>query len=141
VRLAALKEAPYAFGSTWEREKKRTELEWRAAVVSRTRYVAESDGRVVGMGAIGPSTSMAAADITSLWVAPEARGKGVADLLMLAVVAWAKEGGYRRLFLWVTEGNQHAERLYERHGFSRTGDTQRVRPAEDRVEFEMSAKV
>jgi GNAT superfamily N-acetyltransferase len=134
-------DAPYAFGSTWEHERKRTEHEWRAAVVSRTRYVAESVGQVVGMAAIGPSTYTGAADITSLWVAPEARGKGVGDLLILAVVAWAKEGGYGQLFLWVTEGNEHAEQLYERHGFGRTGDTQRVRPAEDRVEFEMSAKL
>lgn len=140
MRLAALKDAPYAFGSTWVHEKERTEQEWRNSVVSRTRFVAEADGQAIGMAAIGPSDFTGAAVVTSLWVGPQARGKGVGDLLMLAALAWAREGGYSQLLLWVAEGNIHAERLYERHGFQRTDNTHRVRPDEDRLEFEMSVR-
>ncbi len=141
MRLAALKDAPYAFGSTWEHEKGRSEREWRNAVASRVRFVATANEKVVGMAGIGPSTVSRAADITSVWVDPKVRGKGVGDSLLLAALAWAREGGYNQLLLWVAEGNVHAERLYERHGFSRTGDTQQVRPGEDRLEFEMSARI
>jgi GNAT superfamily N-acetyltransferase len=140
VRLAALKDAPYAFGSTWEHEKDRTELDWRKAVVSRTRYVAEADGQAVGMAAVGPSTYTGAADVTSVWVAPAARGKGVGDSLVMALIGWARERGFTQLLLWVADGNTYAEMLYERHGFSRTGDTKPVRPGEDRLEFQMSAR-
>jgi hypothetical protein len=41
------------------------------------------------------------------------------------------------LLLWVTEGNTHAEALYERHGFVRTGDA----IDHPRREFEMSKRI
>jgi ribosomal protein S18 acetylase RimI-like enzyme len=141
VRLAALKDAPYAFGSTWEHEKNRTEEEWRVSVVSRTRFVAESDGQVVGMSSVGEGGQGRAGSLTSFWVHPRARGKGVGDILILASVESARAAGYDELFLWVTENNTHAERLYERHGFQRTGATQLVRPGDDRLEYEMSLRL
>ena len=138
MRLEALKDAPYAYGSTWEHEKNRTEEEWRASVVSRTRFVAESDGQVVGMASVGEAGRSTAGSLTSFWVHPLARGKGVGDILILASVESAREAGYDELLLWVTENNTHAERLYERHGFQRTGAIQAVRPGDDRLEFEMT---
>ena len=138
MRLTALKDAPYAFGATREREKDRSEQDWRNAVDSRVRLVAEQDHQVVGMAAVGPSTFGGAADVTSFWVAPQVRGKGVGDSLLHAVGAWAREGRYNQLFLWVTDGNVRAERLYERHGFRRTGAVQMVRPEDSRLEYEMT---
>lgn len=140
MRLTALKEAPYAFGATWENEKDKSELDWRDAVKSRARFVAELDGQVVGMAAVGESGCSRAASLTSLWVDPQARGEGVGSSLVLAAIAWATDAGHHQLLLWVTDGNSHAERLYERHGFRRTGDTQQVRLGEDRLEFEMSLR-
>ena len=141
MRLAALKDAAYAFGSTWEREKDRSEEQWRAAVVSRTRFVAEADGQAVGMASVGEAGSSRAGSVTSFWVHPDARGKGVGDALLLATVETALEAGYDELLLWVVENNEHAQRLYERHGFKRTGATQHVRPGDARVEYEMSRKL
>jgi len=133
-----LKEAPSAFGSTWEHEKDRTEEEWRRAVVSRTRFVAESDGHAVGMASVGEAGIGGAGSVTSFWVHPPARGKGVGDALLLATIESARAAGYNELFLWVVENNDHAQKLYERHGFKRTGATQMVRPGDDRLEYEMS---
>ena len=141
MRLAALKDAPYAFGSKWEIEKDRSEQEWRAAVVARMRYVAEAEGQVMGMASIGESGYSRAASVTSFWVHPAARGKGVADSLLLAVIEWARQKGDTQLLLWVAEGNARAEKLYERYGFRRTGATQRIRATEERMEFEMSARL
>jgi len=136
-----LRDAPYAFGSTWEREKDRPEEDWRRAVESRERYVAELDGRVVGTASGGESGYSRAASLTSLWVDPSARGSGVGDSLIAAVTAWARDAGYQQLMLWVTEGNANAETLYHRHGFRRTGAIQPVRAGEDRLEFEMSVRL
>jgi ribosomal protein S18 acetylase RimI-like enzyme len=137
VRLAALHEAPYAFGSRWEVERKRGEAEWRGAVARRSRFVAEIEGRVVGMAALGDSISGRAAEITSVWVDPGSRGRGVGDGLMEAVLEAARTAAYSEVRLWVTEGNTAAERLYARHGFVRSGDVKPVGEDDDRVELEM----
>jgi ribosomal protein S18 acetylase RimI-like enzyme len=136
--LKALADAPYAFGSTWERERINTEQQWRHAIESRARFVADLDGEVVGMAAAGESGDARAASLTSLWVDHRARGTGLGDSLVLAAVAWAVKAGYEQVILWVTDGNTHAQRLYERHGFVRTGSVQQVRPGEARLEFEMA---
>jgi GNAT superfamily N-acetyltransferase len=92
---------------------------------------------VVGTVAGGESTSRGTAALTSLWVEPRARRRGVARALVDVVLAWAKDSGYERVVLWVVEGNANAERLYERSGFKRTGAVQTVRPGDTRVEYEM----
>ena len=107
-------------------------------MVSRTRFVAESDGQAVGMASVGEAGHGTAGSLTSLWVHPRVRGKGVGDILILASVESARAAGYDELLLWVTEKNTHAERLYERHGFQRTGATQPIRPGDDRLEYEMT---
>lgn len=137
VRLAALQDAPYAFGSTWEGEKDRTEAEWRQAIASRKRFVAVQGEQVVGMAAGGESNSTSTAALTSLWVEPASRGGGFGDQLVIAVLAWARAAGFSQVLLWVTEGNSHAEALYERNGFTRTGEV----IDQPRREFEMSVEL
>ncbi|HEX9100436.1 MAG TPA: GNAT family N-acetyltransferase [Candidatus Dormibacteraeota bacterium] len=138
VRLAALKDAPYAFGSTYEAEVNRTEERWRSALADRTRFVAESEGEVIGTVGAGPSDVTGTAALTALWVAPAARGRGVGEALVNTVLGWAKDAGYERVMLWVVEGNSSAESLYRRTGFRRTGSVQMVRPGDPRIEYEMS---
>lgn len=138
VRLAALREAPYAFGSTFEAEIGSDEETWRARLVDRTRFVAESDGKVLGTVGGGESNHPGTAALTSLWVDPQARGRGVGEGLVRAVLDWAQRSGFEEVVLWVVEGNSSAERLYERAGFKSTGAVATVRPGDDRVEHEMS---
>lgn len=137
MRLAALKDAPYAFGSSWENEKLNSEEEWRQFVASRTRFVAELDGQVVGTAAGGDSSYTGTAALTSLWVDARSRGHGIGDQLVNAVLEWANAAGFSRVLLWVTDGNSHAEALYLRNGFVRTGDV----VDEPRREFEMSRRI
>ena len=135
--MAALKEAPYAFGSTWEGEKDRGDEAWRQAVISRLRFVAVLDDQVIGMAGGGESNHTATASLTSLWVDPNARGQGVGDQLVKAVVEWAKAEGFSQVVLWVTEANSRAESLYRRNGFVRTGEV----ITEPLREFEMSIRI
>ncbi|HUE68120.1 MAG TPA: GNAT family N-acetyltransferase [Candidatus Acidoferrum sp.] len=136
VRLEALREAPYAFGSTLAREQDRPEAEWRGAVASRVRFVAESGSAVVGTVSGGDGESTGVAALTAMWVDPGFRRQGVGALLVQRVIDWARETGYSQLVLWVVDGNDSAERLYARHGFRRTGAQEEVRPG--RLEYEMS---
>jgi GNAT superfamily N-acetyltransferase len=136
-----LKDAPYAFGSTYEAEVNRPEERWRSALVDRARFVAESDGEVIGTVGGGASDVTGAAALTALWVAPGARGRGVGEALVNAVLEWAKDAGYEQVMLWVVEGNSAAESLYRRTCFHRTGSVQMVRPGDPRIEYEMSLTI
>lgn len=125
MRLAALAEAPDAFCSTieeWSGEGDR-EHRWRERLEGvELNLFAEVDGRVAGMVSATPPVD-GESDLISMWVAPEGRGKGVGDALVQAVVRWARQQGAQRVALDVREGNRHALALYERNGFSDTGQT------------------
>lgn len=137
LRVAALTDAPEAFGSTLAREMAFTEETWRQRLAARNTFVAETAGPACGMAAAivaGPST----AELVGMWVSPDARGTGAGDRLVLAVLGWANERALSDVRLWVAEGNHHAERLYARNGFRRTGATQPIRAREERREFAMA---
>jgi GNAT superfamily N-acetyltransferase len=136
VRLEALREAAYAFGSTLAREQERPEADWRRALTSRVRFVAESGSAVVGTVSCGDGESTGVAALTAMWVDPAFRRRGIGALLVQRAIEWARETGYSQLVLWVVDGNEDAERLYARHGFRRTGAQEEVRPG--RLEYEMS---
>lgn len=139
MRLDALKEAPYAFGSSYEREVDRAERQWRQALIDRTRFVAELEGVVAGTVSGGDGDSNATAAMTAMWVDPRYRRSGVGDLLVKTVVEWARGAGYGEMLLWVAKGNDGAERLYLRNGFTRTGGVQEMRPGA--LEHEMSRRL
>ena len=136
MRLAALKEASYAFGSTYERELELDDASWRRRVTDRVRFVVEVDGVVAGTVSGGDGDEQGSSAMTAMWVDPTFRRAGAGDLLVKTVLEWAWAEGYGRTFLWVTAVNPNAERLYARNGFERTGASQEVRPGE--LEFEMS---
>jgi len=119
----------------------RGEERWRSALVDRARFVAESGGEVIGTVGGGASDVTGSAALTALWVAPAARGRGVGEALVNAVLEWAKDAGHEQVMLWVVEGNSAAESLYLRTGFRRTGSVQMVRPGDPRIEHEMSRRL
>lgn len=137
VRLRALADTPQFFGSTLAEAQARTEADWRAALVDRAQFVASAEGVELGTVAGMPDFERDGVHLISMWVAPEARGTGVSDLLVRAVLDWARAGGHRVVRLEFADGNTVAERLYLRHGFVRTGVSGFVRPGEPRLEYEM----
>jgi GNAT superfamily N-acetyltransferase len=119
LRLRALAEAPYAFGSRIEEWVDASEERWRQrlSLPGAVSMIARLAGRDVGMASGIPSDDVAVAELVSMWVAPEARGQGVGDLLVTTIVTWAQEHGATTLRLDVTDANAHASALYARHGF------------------------
>jgi GNAT superfamily N-acetyltransferase len=144
VRLAALEEAPSAFGSTHAAEANRPEAEWvqRAAAGSRgsdrATFLAQLDDEFVGLvGGYRQEPSSAIVELVSMWVAPHVRGSGVGAALVDAVRAWATETNASSISLWVTRGNTPAERLYSSKGFVATGEVQPLPSDSSRVEARM----
>jgi ribosomal protein S18 acetylase RimI-like enzyme len=125
VRLAALREAPSAFGSSYAREAPFTEEQWRGRINDRSvtffAYLPES---AEPAGLAGVYVPDGVADVVSMWVRPSARGRGVGEALIGATADWAKARDHAWLLLWVTESNTPARSLYDRCGFALTGERQ-----------------
>ncbi len=125
LRLRALADAPDAFGATYEQESVDPDEAWqrRADRPDGTMIVAvDDDGRFVGMASGGPAEGFPdSAGLYGTWVDPVARGQGIGEQLIGAIVPWAEAQGYARIGLGVTIGNDAAVRLYERIGFKDTG--------------------
>ncbi|MEU0807065.1 GNAT family N-acetyltransferase [Streptomyces sp. NPDC005970] len=123
VRLAALTDAPHAFKARLADWHTGGEEQWRARLALPGAYnvVALLDGRAAGM-ARGVTGGGGASELRSVWVSPEARGRGIADQLIAAVEAWARQSGARVLKLAVIPGNGPAIALYQRNGFVATGE-------------------
>ncbi|MCE7079083.1 GNAT family N-acetyltransferase [Streptomyces sp. ST2-7A] len=126
VRLAALADAPRAFGSRfadWQGENDREER-WRErlALPGARTLVAEWEGAPVGVaGGVPIPGAEGVVELVSMWVAGSARGRGVGDRLITTVEQWAREEHDAvALRLAVAPDNPYAAALYRRHGFRRT---------------------
>ena len=86
---------------------------------TRTYIVAVDDGSVIGYG--GLLRVDTDAHITTLAVAPEARGRRIGKMVMLALVDAALQAGAQHLTLEVRVSNASAQGLYERFGFTPVG--------------------
>jgi ribosomal protein S18 acetylase RimI-like enzyme len=62
-------------------------------------------------------------ELISMWVAPFARGRRVADALVDAVITWARGQRIDRVALDVMESNDRARAFYRRQGFVDQGRT------------------
>jgi GNAT superfamily N-acetyltransferase len=137
IRLEALRDAPSAFGSTYEREAASGEPDWLRRIARGGNFLAylpESGLPEAGIpeasasepvGLIGGYSETAdVVELVSMYVRPNARGRGVGEALVATVFGWAQDRGAKTVHLWVTESNAHARALYERCGFGLTGERQ-----------------
>jgi ribosomal protein S18 acetylase RimI-like enzyme len=132
--LRALADAPDAFGSTLADAEARSLDDWQAQVASMPTFVAVAAGLDVGMvrGAADGDTPTVLW-LLSMWVAPEARGRGVGSSLIDALLAWAEPGAFERVVLDVADGNAAAVALYARKGFEPTGEVGSLPPPREHV--------
>ncbi|GAA3913024.1 helix-turn-helix domain-containing GNAT family N-acetyltransferase [Streptomyces lacrimifluminis] len=80
-------------------------------------WIAELDGRPVGCVMCVRDEAPGTARLRLLLVEPQARGLGIGDRLVAAVVGFAREVGYRDLVLWTQDLLTAARHIYRRHGF------------------------
>lgn len=136
IRLRSLAEAPLAFGTTLAEAQAIPRGRWPAQLAAAATFVARLDDDPVDVGVVRLAPDRTDARVgwlISMWVAPEARGRGVGDALVRTVLQRARELGHRRVCLDVADMNLDAVFLYARHGFRATGETGTHRPPRQHV--------
>lgn len=124
IRLEALFDTPEAFGSTFEVSRTWSDDQWRQMVQNRPNFLAELDGEVVGMVAGGRSERLPGTGwMYGMFVTPNQRGTGTAEMLVDAVSDWARAQGFRELYLHVGDSVPRARAFYEKVGFRPSGDS------------------
>ena len=148
LRFAALRDSPHAFASGLERESAYDEDFWRRRLgdPQNVCLIALVDGRAVGIGGgylreDERGSNGVIAELVSMWVRPDQRRIGVARALIGRVSQWAHARGQDELRLFVSEGNDAAQRTYERLGFTLNGYRQPQPHDPSRFESEMSKPI
>ncbi|MCC0023902.1 MAG: GNAT family N-acetyltransferase [Hyphomicrobiaceae bacterium] len=130
LRLSALADAPFAFSDSVEEAEGRPNIYWCDLLAGeRTYYGAFSGPKLVGSANYTPEIGNKSAHrgwMHSVYVAPAARGLGVVDLLIKAVIDHARGVGALQVHLGVGTENLSAQRAYQRFGFEAYGTQPRA---------------
>ena len=128
LRLAALKDTPSAFGSSYDEEKDfppSTIKSRLAEKPDRGPFGAFEGEALVGLVALGRESMRKLAHKALIWgmyVKPEARGKGIGRALLLEALSLARSvPEVKQVNLCVNASNEGAIRLYESAGFKAFG--------------------
>lgn len=124
IRLAMLEDSPDAFWFTYADEAVYDEADWRERIEGAWLVQARDADGVLGSAGLGSHWEperATTATLFGMYVAPRARGRGVGEALVRAVLDEARRLGKSEVVLEVTSTNAAAEALYARCGFERTG--------------------
>jgi ribosomal protein S18 acetylase RimI-like enzyme len=126
MRLDALRLHPRAYGSSYEEEIEYTPDDFAARWPAPPGVVlgAFADERLIGFTGLQVSEKIKQRHkgfVYSVYVDAAFRRLGVADGLMAAAIAAARDAGLRYVWLTVAADNENARRLYQRLGFRRFG--------------------
>lgn len=129
VRLAALRDAPMAFGVSHAQALGNTDGDWQTRAAGKgpaTFYLAFDGDSAIGMAA-AVAADEGCIGLIAMWVAPDWRGgANVAGRLVDAVKAHAVSLGAREVTLEVAPSNARAVAFYQRQGFVFQAHTERL---------------
>ena len=139
LRLAALRDSPDWFWSTYDEEVERPDEWWQRSARDVAWFIAHDSGRPVGLAAAlrSPELPETERHVISMWVEPAARGRGIGRSLIEQIKEWARADGAESLHLEVTATNAAATHLYEACGFQPTGVTKSLPRKPSLIEREM----
>ena len=124
IRLAALKESPDAFCTTYEDALHRPDARWiaqsdeAAEGPDRAIFLAFENAVPVALAALyRDGQRREIGELIQVWVAPDHRGTPIATELMDALFAWAARNAFAEVRAEVFRANPRALRFYEKYGF------------------------
>jgi ribosomal protein S18 acetylase RimI-like enzyme len=123
LRLESLRQLPASFAADPDQEEAMTKEEWLRRLSSASSFGGFIDGVLSGMVVFSrPSRPKLAhtGDIGAMYVRDAARGTGLADALMTALLDHASTV-VEQVQLTVNAENERAIRFYKRHGFREIG--------------------
>jgi ribosomal protein S18 acetylase RimI-like enzyme len=137
VRLRALKDSPTAYLADYEIEVTVGEDGWRERFTRMHWVVARDAERVIGMASSVrvPGRPADERHVESVWVDPRYRRTGVLRALLGQLAA--EEPAVNEWRVWVLDTNTVAFQVYDRLGFSPTGERQLLSDGSGRREIRL----
>jgi L-amino acid N-acyltransferase len=92
-------------------------------------FVAEDDGKLLGLSSIGPFRAWAAYQYSvenSVYVASEARGRGIGKLLIPPLIEAARQLKLHTIIAGIDASNEASIRLHRRFGFEEVAHFKQV---------------
>ena len=136
LRLRALADAPDAFWALLADDEQKPDEAWQANLEAEDQItlLGVHDGVDAGLvfGA-RHHERVEEAGLYGMWVAPEARGTGLADALVHGIIDWARASGRDYIRLDVNDTNIAAQRLYARCGAEPSGRRDAFPPPRDHI--------
>ncbi|MDA3873041.1 MAG: GNAT family N-acetyltransferase [Kiritimatiellae bacterium] len=130
LRLQALKNDAYAFGSTYESAIARSLDSWNQQADStaegslRATFIAFRHHEPIAISAIYKNEGKKnEAEVLQVWITPEFRGSGLANKMMDSVFGWAEDNGYTNVTAEDTQINQRALSFYLNYGFEKISES------------------
>ncbi len=82
-------------------------------------YVVERKGVIMGGAGLYPSPGLPddTAELVKMYLIPEARGLGLGKLLIEKVLNFARENGYKKVYIETMPELKQAMKVYEKFGF------------------------
>jgi ribosomal protein S18 acetylase RimI-like enzyme len=119
LRLAALRQHPDAFGSSFEEEQDDdlTRMIGARPSVTLGGFVDEALAGIAGLVVSPRLKQRHKGHVVGVYVAPSCRRTGLAGALLDRLIQEARASGLVQLTLSVTVGNEAARRLYQQAGF------------------------
>lgn len=114
--------------ATFETESPGWEI-WNSRHHFHSRLVARDEGKILGWAALSPVSARqvyAGVAEVSVYVAEAARGRGIGNTLMAALIEASEANGIWTLQASIFPENVASIRLHERHGFRQVGRRERI---------------
>ena len=124
LRLAALKDAPYAYGAVYEVDKDKPISFWQQTLVNSNWFFTSIDGVDIGLIGVEKAAEDRGSDcwIFGWWIEQSFRGQGVAALMLNAIDKFCIENKWLKQGLGVWPENKRAIAAYLKLGFIAGGE-------------------
>lgn len=104
-------------------------IEWNAAHISECRFVSIEEDKVIGWVSLSKVSSRpvycGVAEL-SIYIAAQARGKGIGKQLMAHLIQKSEKSGFWLLQSGIMEDNKSSIALHENCGFRKVGYRERI---------------